>query len=191
MNDHIIGHEQAVTVRQGVIPRSVLLIEPDDRVGSALSSSFHRKGWDVVRRDYDCIERCHPIPEHVILALSDSPMASLEPLGKMKRLYPESKVTVTLAYTSTRVIVDCMRMGAHDCLIKPLAPEEVFLALAGRNARSTDCSSSTLPSLAKMEWEYLSRVLCLHAGNISQSARTLGIRRTTLQRKLKKYPPTR
>lgn len=47
------------------------------------------------------------------------------------------------------------------------------------------------PSLDRVEWEHIQRVLTDCDGNVSQAARWLGIDRRTLQRKLGKYPPIR
>ncbi len=46
-----------------------------------------------------------------------------------------------------------------------------------------------MPSLKRVEWEHLQRVLADTGGNISEAARRLGIERRTLQRKLFKNPP--
>ena len=48
---------------------------------------------------------------------------------------------------------------------------------------------ATVPSLARVEWEHIQRVLADCSGNISQAAKLLGIHRRSLQRKLSKYPP--
>jgi len=45
------------------------------------------------------------------------------------------------------------------------------------------------PSLARVEWEHIQRVLGDCGGNLSRAARQLGIHRRSLQRKLQKYPP--
>ena len=45
------------------------------------------------------------------------------------------------------------------------------------------------PSLARAEWEHIQRILGDTGGNVSETARRLGITRRTLQLKLKKYPP--
>jgi hypothetical protein len=51
-------------------------------------------------------------------------------------------------------------------------------------------SADDLPSLYFVEWHYIDFVMsCL--GNVSETARILGVRRSTLQRKRKKTPPTR
>jgi two-component system response regulator RegA len=46
-------------------------------------------------------------------------------------------------------------------------------------------------SLAMVTWDHIQRVLFNCGGNISETARRLGITRRTLQLKLKKYPPRR
>jgi two-component system response regulator RegA len=45
------------------------------------------------------------------------------------------------------------------------------------------------PSLARVEWEHIQRVLADCGGNVSQAAKLLGVHRRSLQRKLNKYPP--
>jgi two-component system response regulator RegA len=40
----------------------------------------------------------------------------------------------------------------------------------------------------RMEWEYIQRVLRENGNNISATARSLGMHRRTLQRKLQKRP---
>jgi len=51
-------------------------------------------------------------------------------------------------------------------------------------------SADEFPSLYFVEWHYIDFVLSC-VGNISETARILGIRRSTLQRKRKKDPPDR
>ena len=51
-------------------------------------------------------------------------------------------------------------------------------------------SAAELPTLYYAEWHYIDFVLSC-VGNVSEAARILGIRRSTLQRKRKKLPPDR
>ena len=48
-----------------------------------------------------------------------------------------------------------------------------------------------MPSLARVEWEHIQRVMTECQGNVSQAARVLGLHRRSLQRKLAKYPVNR
>jgi two-component system response regulator RegA len=45
-------------------------------------------------------------------------------------------------------------------------------------------------SVERLEWEHIQKVLQEHDGNISATARSLGMYRRTLQRKLAKKPKT-
>jgi two-component system response regulator RegA len=47
-----------------------------------------------------------------------------------------------------------------------------------------------VPSLARVEWEHIQRVLGDCDGNISETARRLGMHRRSLQRKLFKMQPS-
>jgi ActR/RegA family two-component response regulator len=51
-------------------------------------------------------------------------------------------------------------------------------------------SADQLPTLYYVAWHYIDFVLSC-VGNVSEAARVLGIRRSTLQRKRKKNPPNR
>jgi hypothetical protein len=61
---------------------------------------------------------------------------------------------------------------------------------ASAEPRLMVASSAELPSLYFVEWHYIDFVLSC-VGNVSEAARVLGVRRSTLQRKRKKNPPHR
>jgi DNA-binding NtrC family response regulator len=48
-----------------------------------------------------------------------------------------------------------------------------------------------LPSLERVQWEYIHAVLESCRGNVSEAARQLGIHRQSLQRMLRRHPPSR
>jgi len=58
-------------------------------------------------------------------------------------------------------------------------------------ADATVRPSDNLPSVDRVEWEYLQRVLTENKGNISATARALHMYRKTLQRKLGRHPVAR
>jgi two-component system, response regulator RegA len=54
----------------------------------------------------------------------------------------------------------------------------------------SQCSGARdCPSLGRLEWGYIQLILHDCEGNVSESARRLGLHRRTLQRKLRKLPP--
>ena len=93
-------------------------------------------------------------------------------------------------YGSIATAVDATRRGAIGYLSKPADADEIVAELLGRSGSHAAVEIDT-PSLARAEWEHIQRVLADCDGNVSESARRLGLHRRSLQRKLHKYPPPR
>jgi two-component system, response regulator RegA len=92
-------------------------------------------------------------------------------------------------YGSIASAVEAVKRGANCYLQKPFSVQELISCFKGETERST---SDTQPqSLAKREREYIEFVLQSVDGNISTAAKRLGIHRQSLQRKLRKFSPTR
>ena len=77
---------------------------------------------------------------------------------------------------------------ADHVLLKPVTAEELLSIIAAANAGE---ARRRLPSLERIQWEYIQAVLGSCNGNISEAARQLGIYRQSLQRMLRRHPPTR
>lgn len=91
--------------------------------------------------------------------------------------------------------VDALRKGALDYLTKPADADEILRAFAPGGADEAEGSEpaedAAAPSLHRVEWEHIQRVLAACGGNVSRAARRLGLHRRTLQRKLATRPPLR
>jgi two-component system response regulator RegA len=108
--------------------------------------------------------------------------------------HPEIRIVVLTGFGSYAEAVDSIKLGAVDFLAKPASIDQIAGALSGRDRREIRTgrvrSSRPVPlSLARVEWEYINRVLAESNGNISEAARRLGLRRQSLQRKLRTLPP--
>jgi two-component system response regulator RegA len=82
----------------------------------------------------------------------------------------------------------CSSYGVDHVLMKPVRLEELLSVL---DAPATDRRAPRLPSLERIQWEYINRVLGSCSGNVSEAARQLGMYRQSLQRMLRRHPPTR
>ena len=85
------------------------------------------------------------------------------------------------------VPTEAVRRGALDYLTKPVDADDVLRAFQPL----ADEVAATVPSLQRVEWEHIQRVLADCGGNVSKAARMLGVHRRTLQRKLAVRPPKR
>jgi two-component system response regulator RegA len=105
----------------------------------------------------------------------------------LKTLDPATVVVVLTGYGSIATAVESIKLGAAGYLTKPANADQIVAAFDG--TRPTD--DVPAPSLARVEWEHIQRILVDCSGNVSQAARILGIHRRSLQRKLAKRPVSR
>ena len=118
-------------------------------------------------------------------------MSGTELVPQLLRLQPELRVVVLTGYGSIASAVEAMRLGAHNYVSKPADADDVLAAVTGdaRPVATPAGAAAPPPTLARAEWEHIQRILADTGGNVSETARRLGITRRTLQLKLKKYPP--
>jgi two-component system response regulator RegA len=102
--------------------------------------------------------------------------------------HPGVQVVVLTGYGSIATAVEAVRKGAINYLSKPADTDQILAAFETDAEPSSDSAEGT-PSLARVEWEHIQRILTDCGGNISLAARKLGIHRRSLQRKLGKLPP--
>lgn len=114
-------------------------------------------------------------------------------LQQLHAIQPMVPIVVLTGFGSIATAIEAVRLGARDYLTKPADPDQILAALRGQRLERTNPKDipAEYPTLDRVEWEHIERVLAENEGNISQAARLLGLNRRTLQRKLAKHPPTR
>jgi two-component system response regulator RegA len=109
-------------------------------------------------------------------------------MAELTREFPELRCVVLTGYGSIATALEAVRRGAFDYLTKPVDADDVLRAFEPQAERAAD---ARVPSLHRVEWEHIQRVLADCDGNVSRAARLLGLHRRTLQRKLACRPPLR
>ena len=171
-----------------------MLVADDDEVfRRRLAASLQRRGYEThpAATAHEALElaRDRPLDAGVIdLKMGEDNGLAL--IRELRERHPSMRLVVLTGYGSIATAVEAMRLGAIDYLTKPADTEQVEAALRGAREEPAE-SALEAPSLGKVEWEHLQRVLQDCGGNISQAARVLGLDRRSLQRKLQKYPPVR
>ena len=94
---------------------------------------------------------------------------------------------VLTGYASIATAVEAIKLGATQYLSKPANADEIVAAF-GHVASDAVPVNAHPPSVERLEWEHIQRVLQENQGNISATARALNMHRRTLQRKLSKAP---
>jgi two-component system response regulator RegA len=113
--------------------------------------------------------------------------SGLDLVSDLLEMEPEMEIVVLTGYGSIATALEATRRGAVDYLMKPADADQILGAF--ENGGRKPSVKGTVPSLARVEWEHIQRILTDCGGNISQTARVLKIHRRSLQRKLSKYPP--
>jgi len=174
---------------------SVLVVDDDEvfrtRLGRALSS----RGYEV-RLAADGLQALRlaqvDSPELCVLDLRMPDTSGLEVLRELLAVDPTTRVIMLTGYGSIATAVEAMRLGAAGYVQKPAGADEILAAFdKAAAAPLTAVQEYASPSLARVEWEHIQRVLGDCGGNLSRAARQLGMHRRSLQRKLQKYPPKR
>ena len=174
-------------------PASLLIVDDDEVFRERLAQALRQRGQDVVTAaDGDEAIRAAEKGrlQAAVVDLRMPGMTGTELLPKLLRLHPKLRVVVLTGYGSIASAVEAMRLGAHNYVSKPADADDVLAAVMG-DPRVVETASEPAPSptLARAEWEHIQRILGDTGGNVSETARRLGITRRTLQLKLKKYPP--
>ena len=94
-------------------------------------------------------------------------------------------------FGSIATAVEAMRLGATSYVQKPADADDILTAFmrAELPPQQAVPADTPPPTLARVEWEHIHRVLSDCGNNVSEAARRLGIHRRSLQRKLQKQAP--
>jgi two-component system response regulator RegA len=113
--------------------------------------------------------------------------SGLDALERLRAANPACRAVLMTGYGSHATALEAGRLGAVHYLNKPVSMPWLLWALAlGPKPAEADPEAGPA-TLARQESEYIAYVLQQCGGNLSQAARLLGLRRQSLQRKLKKY----
>ncbi|HUO15124.1 MAG TPA: response regulator [Verrucomicrobiae bacterium] len=174
----------------------VLIVDDDEIYRNRLRRAFADRGWEAVAvaNGEDAIElAAKEGPELSIVDLRLPGIGGLEIVRELHRIDEEMCIVVLTGYGSIATALAATRCGASHYLGKPVDVDQILgvygMIGSKQSAASDESHSYSVPSLARVEWEHIQRVLADCDGNISQAARLLGLHRRSLQRKLGKYPP--
>jgi two-component system response regulator RegA len=170
---------------------TILVVEDDDTFRTVLVQALGARGYDVVGVSdaASAIEAARQdSPEMAVVDLRLHDESGLDVVRELKAIDPSTAIVVLTGYGSIATALESIRLGALHYLTKPTDPDRILAAFErGLAVRPRDLPVDT-PSLARVEWEHLQRVLTDCNGNISEAARELGLHRKSLQRKLAKRP---
>ncbi|SDT90087.1 two-component system, response regulator RegA [Pseudomonas pohangensis] len=131
------------------------------------------------------------LPDYAVLDLKMQGDSGLVLLPRLLELDGEMRVLILTGYSSIATAVEAIKRGACNYLCKPADADDVLTALLSQHADLDTLVPENPMSVDRLQWEHIQRVLAENEGNISATARALGMHRRTLQRKLQKRPVRR
>lgn len=171
---------------------TILVVDDDEVFRTRLCRALEKRGYETRQAgdgESALLSAQEDSPERVVLDMRMPNSDGLTVLGELKKIDSSTQIVVLTGYGSIAGAVAALRLGARNYLSKPADADDILRAF------EVDDDQRDLPrdapSLARVEWEHIQRVLHDCDGNISQAARVLGIHRRSLQRKLAKYPAAR
>ncbi len=181
--------------------RSLLLVEDDEGLRGRLAQALRRRGFEVT--EAASVAEALAGAESPELALVDLRLPDGDGLTVVRALHerdPRTSVVVLSGYGSIPTALEAVRRGAVWFLSKPVDTDDVLRAFARADEglrealglppwdADTPLPPHRAPSLDRMEWEHIQRVLADCGGNVTHAADALGIHRRSLQRKLARRP---
>ncbi len=175
------------------IPRHshILLVDDDTVFCSVLERALARRGFSVAAA-YDAEQALalaeRTTPSHAVVDLKLEQSSGLHLIKALLAIDNTIKIVVLTGYGSISTAVEAIKAGAINYLAKPIDVDRLLSGFTVAKAEEDEYSLPKPMSLQRLEWEHIQRVLQEYDGNISAAARSLGMHRRTLQRKLQKRP---
>jgi two-component system response regulator RegA len=168
-----------------------LIVEDDNAFSSALSKAMENKGFMVyscnsIQSAMQSAKQC--IPNYALVDLRLGNDSGLQIIPNLKELNAKIKIVVLTGYASIATAVEAIKLGATQYLTKPASSDEIYQAFFKPEGNIQQEIEPKPMSVKRLEWEHIQKVLNENDGNLSATARSLGMHRRTLQRKLNKRP---
>jgi two-component system, response regulator RegA len=169
--------------------RVVLAIDDDEHTLSGYKRGFgrdrtvHATADPAAARQIARRERC----DLAVVDLRLQGESGISLTRELRRECPDMLIALCSGYLSVDVAVAAVHAGADAVLFKPISAKEILRRV--EEGPSFEPNLDDTPTLARAEWEHITRVLADCNGNVSLAARRLGIYRSSLQRRLRKFAP--
>jgi two-component system response regulator RegA len=172
---------------------TVLIVEDDAPYRRALARALSREGF--VALDVEGVEEAIALlqtrsPDLAVVDLKLVDGSGIDVLLAIAERAPNCRTVLLTGFGSIPSTVEAMRAGAVDVRTKPISTPELVEVLRQAERGVAD-SQDPENTLGAVERDHILRTLEACGGNISATARKLGLHRRTLQRKLARISPVR
>ncbi|HSC67729.1 MAG TPA: response regulator transcription factor [Cellvibrio sp.] len=168
-----------------------LIVDDDATLASMLERVLQRRGFTTASAN-DAAQALQLAGSHTftraIVDLKLGNDSGLHLIRELKLQQPQIAIVMLTGYSSISTAVEAVKLGAVNYLCKPADADEIIAAFGEQSLNHLAEPKYTPISIDRLEWEHIQKILQENSGNISATARVLGMHRRTLQRKLQKRP---
>ena len=125
-------------------------------------------------------------PQCLVVDFKMPDLNGLEFVSQFQNDHGNVPFVLITGHGTVAMAVEAMKMGAINYLHKPASSDLIEAAFLDQLKNLDDQNFSVVP-LDQKEHEYIDFILTQNNGNITKTAKMLGLHRQSLQRKLKKY----
>ena len=178
-----------------------LLVDDDTLYLDALRRALQRRGieCEIAPDTATALAVAARIaPDFALVDLKLGEASGLSLIEPLRAIRADMRILLVTGYASIATAVEAIKRGADDYLPKPVSADtlqrillDAAIATPAAPADPGDDASIESPTmipLHRLEWEHIQQALNETGGNISATARLLGMHRRSLQRKLAKRP---
>ncbi len=172
----------------------ILLVDDDQAFLAVLERAMKRRAYTVhtATNSEQALRLAQEYKfERAVIDLKMVESSGLHLIEPLKAINPDIAIVILTGYSSITTAVDAIKLGAVNYLSKPANTDEILNAFENTKGNADTVVAETPPSIDRVEWEHIQKILKENDGNISATARDLGMHRRTLQRKLQKRPVRR
>ncbi|MCW5803567.1 MAG: response regulator [Deltaproteobacteria bacterium] len=169
----------------------VLVVDDDEGVLRAMRRGLERaqKVVDIAsnRTDAHRIAR-RLVPDLAIIDFRLCGHSGIDVLRELRAVHTGLRAVLISGYLTIDLTVDAVKAGAELVFAKPVTASDILIR--AESNRGFEFHLEETPSLARVQYEHIVRVVADCGGNISKAARRLGLHRQSLQRRLRSPAPT-
>ena len=173
---------------------AALIVDDDEVFRKRLCRALELRGWEAYSAPGGveglALAR-ETAPDLAIVVLKMEGESGLDVVSSIRAFDATISIIMLTGYGSIATALEAVRCGADHYLSKPVDADQILAAYQAlkQHGQADPRPPATVPTLARVEWEHIQRVLTDCGGNVSQTAKLLGLHRRSLQRKLYKFPP--
>lgn len=168
-----------------------LIVDDDPTLAGMLERVLQRRGFSTASASNasQALQlTSSKVFERAIVDLKLGSDSGLQLIHELKLRQPKLAIVMLTGYSSISTAVEAVKLGAVNYLCKPADADEILAAFNEHKQQVQTEPGYTPLSVDRLEWEHIQKILLENNGNISATARALGMHRRTLQRKLNKRP---